>query len=163
MVSRALENHRLPFEDLKVYWQRVSRHVRGIIGDCVSDWPLEWMKSTVAWDSHCDRDFLEQERYFSGTNFLRFLERSQNVLERRPNDSSEAQLEYMTSFSWAARLTRHLDADFFDSVRVTECRSTYPVLRTHTRTSTRRARGHVGLRYHDCVAFCKATLPNQPP
>ena len=173
MVSRALDNHRLPFEDLKVYWQRVSRRVRGIIGARISDWAFEWMKSTVAWDSHCDRDCLEQERYLSGLSFCRFLKRSQDTFELGRMDSSEALsgfghasdevvLEYKTSFSWAARLTRHLDADFFDKVRVTESRSTYPVLRTRTRTCTRRARGHVRLRYHDCVAFCKTTLPSQP-
>ena len=75
------------------------------------------MKSTVAWDNHCDRDFLEQERYFSGPSFLRFLERPRNVLEQGRVDSSEALsgfglvseeavLEYKTSFSWAARLSR---------------------------------------------------------
>ena len=170
MVSRALDNHRLPFEDLKVFWQRVSRHVRGIIGDSVSDWAVEWMKSTVAWDDHCARDFSEQERYFSGPEFSRFVERSLNIHDGLRNEPSEAQsgfglssgeaeFTYKTSFSWAARLSRHLDAEYFNSVRVLECRSQYPVLRTHTRTSTRRARGRVFPRYHDGVAFCKETLP----
>ena len=63
--------------------------------------------------------------------------------------------EYATAFSWACRLTRHLDAEYFDDVRVIRPRSEAPFSRTHSRTRTRTRKGFVGLRYHDAVSWCR--------
>ena len=63
--------------------------------------------------------------------------------------------EYATAFSWACRLTRHLNAKYFDEVRVVRSRGVAPFLRPHSRTSTRSRRGHVDLRYHDAVTWCR--------
>ena len=56
LVSRALGNHRLAFETLKTYWQRVSLSVREHLGTTMSDWAVDWIKATVSWDDHALRD-----------------------------------------------------------------------------------------------------------
>ena len=166
MLSRTLGNYRLPCESLKDYWQRVSKCVRELMSsELVSDWALAWAKSTLSWDEHAKRDFQEQERFYEGAAFNRF--RDDLVLgtwavgPTFSNGSNSLGLqqgvcydEYLTSFSWACILTRHLDAAFFDSVRVTENRGGF-LNATHARTSTRIVQGSVAKRYHDCVEICK--------
>ena len=75
MVSRALGNYRLPCEALRDYWKRVSRIVRQHLGVSVSDWAQAWISSAVSWDDHAQRDFEEQERYFSSSDFEAFRRR----------------------------------------------------------------------------------------
>ena len=67
------------------------------------------------------------------------------------------QEEYMTSFSWACLLTRHMDARFFDTVRVVENRGGL-FGRSHIRSGTRFQRGSVAIRYHDSVLLCRDLL-----
>ena len=137
MLSRTLGNYRLPCESLKDYWQRVSKCVRELMSsELVSDWALAWAKSTLSWDEHAKRDFQEQERFYEGAAFNRFSDdlvlATWAVGPTFSNGSNSLGLqqgvcydEYLTSFSWACILTRHLDAAFFDSVRVTENRGAF--------------------------------------
>ena len=64
---------------------------------------------------------------------------------------------FLTSFSWAASLTRYMGSDFFDSVRITEQRGLIGE-RVRTRTNTRVRIGNIQLRYHDCVQFARQEL-----
>ena len=169
MVSRALGNYRLPCESLRDYWKRVSRIVRQHLGVSVSDWAQAWISSAVSWDDHAQRDFEEQERYFSSSDFEAFRRRCSMFCRIQDKGSGTVssfeapdlvQLgvcegEYATAFSWACRLTRHLNAKYFDEVRVVRSRGVAPFLRPHSRTSTRSRRGHVDLRYHDAVTWCR--------
>ena len=73
------------------------------------------------------------------------------------NASFGAAQHFTTSFSWAAKLTRHMNAEFFNARRVTENRGgLFGAL--HTRTSTRTVTGHIVQRYHDSVAFARECL-----
>ena len=156
MLSRALGHHRLPTDDLKTYWKRVSGCVREHLGSSVSVWSIEWLKATVRWDSHAHRDFCEQERFVrSHPDFVNPSSGSGNVA----SSSSFGTVEefFGTSFSWAARLTRFMDSDFFESKRVVINQARHADV-THTKTLTRSVSGNVIPRYHDCVAFSRQRL-----
>ena len=131
-----------------VFFSRVSRETRTLIGSSVSDWALEWAKGTLAWDAHLDRDNREQERFYSTFKHQDFDCSSSGC---RNNESHE--VIYLTSLSWAARLSRFMDKSFFDKVRATERRNIFGAVLT--RTNTRCIRSHVSVRWHDAVDFCK--------
>ena len=154
MLSRALGWHRLPFEDLKVYWRRVSVGVQEHLGSSVSVWSTDWLKSTVRWDHHAGKDYLEQQRFVEC--FPNYFD-SISVNSFSDDASFGAAQHFSTSFSWAAKLTRHMTEDFFNALRVTENRGGL-FGATHTRTSTRSVPGHVMQRYHDSVTFARACL-----
>ena len=156
MISRALGNFRLPCEDLKTYWQRVSKSVRDVIGVRVSDWALDWLNATVSWDEHAERAFREQECFYS--SFKREDLATSATFNASGSVATNSEVVYATSFSWATLLSRHLPASFFESVRKIESRGG-PLGRTYTRTRTRKVRGHVLARYHDGVAYAKSVLP----
>ena len=158
MVSRALGNFWLPCEDFKTYLQRVSRSVRDVIGVRVSNWGLGWLSATVSWDEHAERDFGEQARFYS--TFDKNDLGASLCFDRSGLDGSNSEPVYATSFSWAALLSRHLPASYFERVRTTESRAG-PICRTCTRTRTRQVRGHVLVRYHDRVTYSKSVLPLQ--
>ena len=158
MVSRALGNFRLPCEDFKTYLQRVSRSVRDVIGVRVTNWGLGWLSATVSWDEHVERDFGEQARFYS--NFDKNDLGMSHCFDGSGLDGTYSEPTYATSFSWAALLSRHLPASYFESVRRTESRAG-PIARTCTRTSTRQVHGRVLVRYHDGVTFSKSVLPAQ--
>ena len=147
LVSRACGNHRLSSDSARDFFSRVSRETRALIGTSVSDWALEWVKGTLAWDAHLARDNLEQERFYSAF---------QNQDSDRSSTGCEYyvshEVVYVTSFSWAARLSRFMDKSFFDKVRATERRNIFWALLT--RTNTRCIRSHVSVRWHDSVDFC---------
>ena len=144
LVSRACGNHRLSVESARDFFSRVSRETRGLIGNSVSDWALEWVKGTLAWDAHLARDNQEQERFYGA-----FQNQDSDLgCEHYPSH----ELIYQTSFSWAARLSRFMDKSFFDKVRETERRNIFGAVLT--RTNTRCIRSHVSVRWHDSVDFC---------
>ena len=154
MLSRTLGWHRLASEDPKVYWKRVSVGVQEHLGTSVSVWSTDWLKSTISWDQHAVRDFTEQER---------FVQRHPNYFDNIQvscfsNSASFGAVDHFsTSFSWAVKLTRHMNAEFFSARRVTESRGgLFGAL--HTRTSTRTVTGSVVQRYHDSVVFARECL-----
>ena len=154
MLSRTLGWHRLPFEDFKVYWQRVSVGVRKYLGTSVSVWSTDWLKSTVKWDQHAGKDFLEQERFVQ--SFRSYFE-DIHVTSFSDDAHFGAVQHFSTNFSWAAKLTRYMTEDFFNARRVTENRGgLFGAI--HTRTSTRAVSGHVLHRYHDSVMFARSCL-----
>ena len=144
MVARSLGQHRLAWE----FFQRVSRAVSEHIGKSVSDWAVEWRKTTLSWDAHCSRDSVEQQRFLAANpNF--------GDVDFKPSPGFDVVHEHFnTSFSWAARLSQHMCADYFEQRRTVELSRA----RTHTRTGTRSIVGCVTPRYHDCVAFAQSEL-----
>ena len=64
---------------------------------------------------------------------------------------------FATNFSWAARLTRYMGAEYFDSKRVS-IHSSRLSNASHTRTLTRSVSGNIIPRYHDRVSFAKERL-----
>ena len=131
MVSRACGNFRLATEDWKSFCSRVARHAKSLVGTKVSDWAQNWVKGALRWDAHLRRDNSEQLKTIThGADFYT-----------------------CTSFSWAASLVCFLDSEYFDQRRRVESRDIFG--RVHTRTNTRSCTGHVPLRWHDSIAFCK--------
>ena len=102
---------------------------------------------TLAWDAHFARDNQEQERFYRAFQNQDF-DRSSTGCEY----SVSHDVIYVTSFSWAARLSRFMDKSFFDKVRATERRNIFGALLT--RTNTRCVRSHVSVRWHDSIDFC---------
>ena len=159
----------MAFETLKTYWKRVSLRVREHLGTSVSDWAVDWIKATVSWDDHALRDCEEQQRFYDSRDFecfqsvIRASLDSRNVPPRRwsldvaGGHFEQSESVFLTSFSWAASLTRFQGAEFFDLIRTTERRGLFGE-RTHTRTCTRVRAGHVQMRYHDCVQFARREL-----
>ena len=118
---------------------------------------------TVSWGDHAFRDFQEQERYYSssevfGPNRTTPSFASLGCSEQGSGLLGVCEPQYMTSFSWACRLTRFLDKEHFDKLRKTENRGGFLGL-THTRTDTRSVLGSVSLRYHDGVKLSRDRLP----
>ena len=148
MVARCLGQHRLACDTPKDFFQRVARAASEHIGNNVSDWAVEWLKSTLSWDAHCSRDSVEQQRFCSAyPNF--------GDPDFRPSPVfGESQEHFSTCFSWAARLSQHMGADYFGQRRTVERLGA----RTHTRTDTRSVVGGVIPRYHDCVMFAHSEL-----
>ena len=143
MVARSLGQHRLACDTPREFFQRVSRAVSEHIGKSVSDWAVEWLKTTLSWDAHCSRDSVEQQRFWAANpNF--------GDVDFKPSPGFDVVQEHFnTSFSWAARLSQHMGADYFEQRRTVELLRA----RTHTRTGTRSVVGCVTPRYHDWVAF----------
>ena len=134
----------------------MSGCVREHLGSSVSVWSVEWLKATVRWDQRAARDFNEQERFVKSRPDLFCPTASYNQLEY--SASLGAVEEYFaTNFSWAARLTRFMGAEYFDTKRVT-IRSSRLSNASHTRTLTRSVSGNIIPRYHDCVAYAKSRL-----
>ena len=147
MVARALGLHKLSTDTFKEFFARCSREANSHIGKSLSDWTKAWVRATLSWDKHVERDWSEQKRFFedfpqtyatisfAGSGFC--LRHIDNI--------------YTTSFSWASALSRFKGAEYFDSLRVV---TTTP--RSHSsRTGTRSVQGFVHMRYHDSVAWCK--------
>ena len=148
MVARTLGLHKLSTDTFKEFFARCSREAVSHIGTSLSDWTKTWVRSTLSWDAHLERDWSEQKRFcedfpqisstisFPGSGFC--LRHIDNI--------------YTTSFSWAAALSRFRGPEFFDSIRVVTKTS-----RSHSsRTGTRSVQGFVHLRYHDAVSWCKS-------
>ena len=131
MVSRTCGNFRLATEDWKTFASRVCRHAKSLVGTKISDWAQDWVKGALRWDAHLRRDNSEQVK----------------------SVTLGADLFFCTSFSWAASLVCFLDSEYFNARRRTESRDVFG--RLHTRTSTRCRTGHVPLRWHDAIEFCK--------
>ena len=148
MLARCLGQHRLASELPKDFFQRAAKTVREHIGSAVSDWAVEWLKVTVSWDSHCCKDNFEQQRFCTANPNFREL----NFGSSPGFDAVQEHFE--TSFSWAARLSQHMGAEYFNERRTTESLGA----RTHTRTATRAVVGCVTPRYHDCVTFAQSEL-----
>ena len=148
MLARCLGQHRLACDTPRDFFQRLARAVHEHIGNTVADWSVEWLKSAVSWDSHCCRDSLEQQRFCTAyPNFS-------SLTFGASADFGAVQEHFDTTFSWAARLSQYMGAEFFDERRTVEQLGA----RTHTRTSTRAVVGCVTPRYHDCVAFAQSEL-----
>ena len=148
MVARSLGQHRFACDTPKEFFQRVSRAVSDHIGKSVSDWAVEWLKTTLAWDAHCSRDSVEQQRFCTANpNFC-------NPDFEPSSAFGSVQEHFNTSFSWAARLSQHMGPGYFEERRTVELLGA----RTHTRTGTRSVVGCVTPRYHDCVAFAQSEL-----
>ena len=154
LVSRSLGNYRLPEETYKTFLRRCSADARHVIGSKVSDWGTLWIKSTLSWDQHLQRDFEDQQRFLEvhPQNDVRL------GLQVSVWQLANTQHIFQTSFSWAAALSRHRGASWFQNVR-TFFRNGF---RTASRTNTRSARGYVQCRWHDVVSSCRenrALLP----
>ena len=147
LVSRALGNYRLPEEQYKTFLRRCSADARAIIGSKVPDWGTLWIRSTLSWDEHLQRDFEDQQRFLEAhpqTDIRLSLQASVWHL-------AETRHIFQSSFSWAAPLSRHRTASWFQDVR-TFFRNGF---RVASRTNTRSARGYVNCRWHDVVSLCR--------
>ena len=144
MVSRALGNYRLPYEAWKDFRRRCSVQAKSCIGHCVSDWADLWIRSTLSWDDHLQREFERQHRFLEDhpQDDIRL------VLGRSVWPLSESKLAFHSTFSWAPLLSRHHAASWFESLR-----SFFRVgPRVSSRTNTRSCKGFVQTRWHDAVA-----------
>ena len=147
MVARTLGLHKLSTETFKVFFARCSREAVSHIGTSLSDWTKAWVRATLSWDKHVERDWSEQKRFFEDFPQTRStISFPGSGLCLRHIDNI-----YTTSFSWAAALSRFKGTEYFDSLRVV---TTTP--RSHSsRTGTRSVQGFVHMRYHASVAWCK--------
>ena len=138
MLARCLGQHRLACDTPRDFFKRVAKTVSDHIGNSVSDWAVEWLKTTLSWDAHCSRDSVEQQRFCTANH----------VVGAPDFRLSPAR----TCFSWAARLSQHMGNEYFEQRRTVERLGA----RTHTRTDTRAVVGGVTPRYHDCVTFAQS-------
>ena len=102
----------------------------------------------MSWDSHCCKDNFEQQCFCAAHPNFRELNFGSS------SDFDAVQEHFETSFSWAARLSQHMGAAYFDERRTIESRGAG----AHTRTATRAVVGCVTPRYHDCVTFAQTEL-----
>ena len=137
MAARALNVFRYPQEEWRNFRGRESRvAAREIEGTTGGWWARAWMRHSLSWDSHLERDWAEQ---------LRFLQ--------TPDPTPQVFETFITKLSWAAALVHHHDKKWFDERRVvTPCRDG---LRVASRTGTRANPGHVQIRWHDRIAYCQ--------
>lgn len=133
MVSRVLNVFKYPCEEWRAFRSRVSRAAtRAIENDCGGVWwGRLWMTRTISWDEHLGRDWAEQAQFWESGDFW----------------------HRKSMFSWAASLSRFHAADWLSERRVFSF--SWAISRLQSSTGTRRVRGHVQLRWHDRVGFCK--------
>ena len=64
MVARTLGLHKLSTDTFKEFFARCSREANSHIGKSLSDWTKAWVRATLSWDKHVERDWSEQKRCF---------------------------------------------------------------------------------------------------
>ena len=137
MASKVLNLFRYPGLEWRAFrsWESrvASRHVEEVAGGW---WAQEWMSRSLAWNNHLKRDWQQQRR---------FLE--------LPRSTLCCPSSFVTNLSWAAALVHYHDEDWFDARRIFWVR--HDGLRVASRTGTRSAPGHVHMRWHDRINYCK--------
>ena len=133
MVSRILNVFKYPSEEWRAFRSRVSRAAtRAVESNCGGVWWGKlWMTRTISWDEHLRRDWAEQAQFWESGEFW----------------------HRKSMLSWAASLSRFHAADWLSERRVFSF--SWASSKLQSSTGTRKARGHVHLRWHDRVDYCK--------
>ena len=148
MLARCLGQHRFACDTPRVLFKRLARTVSEHIGNSVSDWAVEWLKTTLSWDAHRSRDSMEQQRSCTANHYV-------GAPDFRPSSAlGVPQEQFSTCFNWVARLSQHMGNEYFEQRRTVERLGA----RTHTRTDTRAVVGGFTPRYHVCVTFAQSEL-----
>ena len=137
MAARVLNIFRYPLEEWRSFRGRESRMAaRQIEGTGSGWWARAWMRHSLSWDSHLQRDWAEQLKVFE-----------------TPNPGPQVYETVKTQFSWAAALVHYHDKTWFADRRIiTPSRDG---LRAASRTGTRLNPGNVQTRWHDRIEFCQ--------
>ena len=140
MLARRLGQHRLACDTPRDFFKRVARTVSEHVGNSVSDWAVEWLKTTLSWDAHCSRDSVVPQLFCTAEHVVGAPDFRLSPALGVPQE------QFSTCFSWAARLSQHMGNEYFEQRRTVERLGA----RTHTRTDTRAVVVGVTPRYHDC-------------
>ena len=132
MVAKALNIIPTPFETPATFNKRRFKTASHYIENHLKWWGQMWMRSTIAWHEHVQRDVREQTEFYTTLSQDRCL----------------------SKLSWVAPLSVYHAAEWLDDRRTIEtrrCSAGFPAF--SSRTQTRVVRGHISMRWHDRVSY----------
>ena len=133
MVSGAMGNYRLPIETWDQFFKRSARESARWIEANSRWWSRNWLKHTVNWYAHLERDWIQQKKFWE----------------------HHVQPELLsTQWSWAAVLYSFHDADWLAKQRTYQRRHGQTE-NLCSRTGTRAHVGRVHIRSHEGLAYAQ--------
>ena len=137
MVAKLTNLFMYPLETWRSFWSRAAKSVTRVIeGSAGGWWARSWITQAISWDTHIQRDWSQQCRYYDNSSL-----------------SACSVANFNTMLSWAPALAHFHDKSWVDARRVFS--TSHGGTRVASRTGTRAAPGKVLERWHDRILYCR--------